>query len=308
MPGSLLTWSADDVARFGREPLKAGHRLHESALFADEALIELLDRTPTDQLEIFTMGHDPEDHSQRHGVDRAGVSGRDLLEAARRGRLWMNLVRVQEVDYRYELLIRRAYAEVAERVPGFRPRSVTGTLLISSPGAMVHYHADSQPNLLWHIRGRKQAWIYPALDPRFVSVGNLQRIFADEADEFLPYKRAWDEHAHTLELAPGDVASWPQNSPHRIVNTVGLNVSLSTEHRTSASNRREHVWAANLMLSRQLHLPVSSTEESGPWPAVKATYYRAARRLSSHHRFRRIATVTLRMDESAPLGHTLISR
>jgi hypothetical protein len=307
MPGSLLTWSADDAARFGREPMKAGHRLHESDLFTDEALIELLDRLPAEQLEVYTMGDDPEDLSQWHGVAHTGVAGGDLLEAARRGRLWMTLLRVQEVDHRYDSLIRQLYAELTERIPGFRPRSVLGTMLISSPGSMVHYHADSQPNLLWHIRGRKQAWVYPALDPQFVSTSNLERIFADESDEFLPYQRAWDEHAQTLELAPGDVASWPQNAPHRVVNTVGLNVSLSTEHRTRASNRREHVWAANRVLSRQLHLRMTGTAETGPWPATKATCYRVLRRATGRGGFRRTTSVTLRMDEKAPLGHTLTS-
>jgi hypothetical protein len=307
VPGSLLTWSAADAARFGVEPMRAGHRLHESALFADEALVELLDWMPPDRLHVYTMGDDPADHSHWRAVRYAGVSGRDLLEAVRRGRLWLNLLQVQETDHRYAVLARRAYAELAELVPDFAPTSVSATLLISSPGARVHYHADGQPNLLWHLRGRKQVWVYPALDPRFLSTRDLQRIFAGESDEFLPYRRAWDEHANVLELGPGDVAAWPQNAPHRVVNTVGLNVTLSTEHRTWASTRREHVWAANLLLSRGLHLPVSSTKESGPWAAAKATCYRAFRRIVGPPPSRAPSTVVLRMDGSAPLGHTLTS-
>lgn len=307
MLGSLLTWTAEEAARFGREPLTAGHRLHESALFGDEALVELLDRIPAEQLHAYTMGDDPGDHSQWRAVRYAGVSGRDLLEAVRRGRLWLNLLRVQEADHRYELLIRRVYGELAERVPGFAPQSISATMLISSPGAMVHYHADGQPNLLWHLRGRKQVWVYPALDPRFLATRDLQRIFAGEADEFVPYQRAWDKHAAVFELAPGRVASWPQNAPHRVANTTGLNVSLSTEHRTRSSSRREHVWAGNLLLSRHLHLPVSSTKESGPWAVAKATCYRALRRLTGPPDRHATSTVVLRIDESAPLGHTLTS-
>ncbi|MEN3359978.1 MAG: hypothetical protein V7637_3960 [Mycobacteriales bacterium] len=307
MPGSLLTWSAAEAARFGREPLKAGHRLHESALFADEALVELLDRMPPDRLHAYTMGDDPGDHSQWRAVRYPGVSGRDLVEAVRRGRLWLNLLRVQDSDHRYGLLAGRAYEELADLVPGFAPTSISATVLISSPGAMVHYHADGQPNLLWHLRGRKQVLVYPALDPRFLSTGDLQRIFAGESDEFVPYRRSWDDHAAVLDLAPGEVASWPQNAPHRVVNTVGLNVSLSTEHHTRASARREHVWAANLLLSRQFHLSVSSTKESGPWAAAKATCYRVLRRLSGPPMPTPASTVVLRIDDTAPLGHTLTS-
>jgi hypothetical protein len=305
--GSLLTWSAAAAARFGVEPMKAGHRLHESALFADSALTELLDWTPPDQLHVYTMGDDAGDHSQWRAVRFPGVCGRDLLEAVRRGRLWLNLLEVQDVDHRYAVLVRRAYAELAALVPGFAPTSVTTTLLISSPGAMVHYHADGQPNLLWHLRGRKQVWVYPALDSRFLSTSDMQRIFAGESDEFLPYRRVWDEYATMLELGPGEVAAWPQNSPHRVVNTVGLNVSLSTEHRTWASSRREHVWAANRLLSRRFHLPVSSTKESGPWAAAKATCYRVLRRVGGPSPAAPRSTAVLRVDESAPLGHTISS-
>jgi hypothetical protein len=305
--GSLLTWSAADVATFGRAPMKAGHRLHESALFGDEALVELLDRMPADQLHAYTMGDDPRDHSQWRTVRYPGVPGRDLLEAARRGRLWLNVLRVQDVDHRFAVLIRRAYAELAELVPGFAPTSVTATLLISSPGAMVHYHADGQPNLLWHLRGRKQVWVYPALDTRFLSTRDLQRVFAGESDEFLPYLRAWDDYATVLDLSPGEVAGWPQNAPHRVVNTVGLNISLSTEYRTRESSRRERVWAANLLLSRRLHLPFDSTKESGPWAAAKATCYRMLRRVGQPPPAPAQPTVVLRVDEAAPLGYTISS-
>jgi hypothetical protein len=42
------------------------------------------------------------------------------------------------------------------------------SLLISSPGAMVDYHANPGPNILWHVRGNKRVWIYPAGNQRFL--------------------------------------------------------------------------------------------------------------------------------------------
>lgn len=305
MTGALVTWAAGDAARFGCEPAKAGHRLHESALFGDAALADLLDRMPPDQVHAYTMGDDPGDHSKWQAVRPAGVPGADLLEAVRRGRLWLNVLRVNDVDARYAALIRRAYREVGELVPGFAPTAVSATVLISSPAALVHYHADGQPNLLWHLRGRKRVWVYPALDPRFLSTRDLQRIFAGASDEFVPYRPAWDEQATVLDLEPGEVVWWPQNSPHRVTNTGGVAVSLSTEHRTWATTRREHVWAANRVLSSRFHLPVSSTKERGPWAATKANAYRVLRRLTAQSPARRPSTVVLRVDASAPLGHTL---
>jgi hypothetical protein len=307
MASSLVPWSATDAARFGSEPMKAQHRLHTSDLFTDEALIALLDKMPASQLHAYTMGDDPADHSQWMAVRYPGVTGAELLDAVRRGRLWLNVLRVHEVDARYATLVARAYRDIAAAVPGFAPSAISTTLLISSPGAQVHYHADGQPNMLWHLRGHKRAYVYPALTERFLSTVDLQRIFAGEADEFVRYERSWDAEATVLDLGPGEVATWPQNSPHRVVNTDGLNVSLSTEHRTTASTRREHIWAANRMLSHRLHLPVRSTKESGPWAAAKANCYRVARRLSGPRTPRRPSTVVLRMDATAPLGHTLTS-
>jgi hypothetical protein len=305
MAGSLLPWSAEQVASFGVRPVKAEHQLHESELFTDEALAGLLGRMPARQLLAYTMGPDPGDHSQWCAVRCPGVSGADLLEAVRRGRLWLNVLRVDEVDPRYAAPVRQVYAELARLVPGFAPTSTTTTLLVSSPGAIVHYHADAAPNLLWHLRGRKRVWVYPALDPRFLSTTDLQRIFAGEADEFVPYHPSWDEHATLLALGPGEVAGWPQNAPHRVVNTEGLNVSLSTEHRTWTSVRRERLWAANRLLSRRLHLPVTSTKETGAWAAAKVTSYRVLRRLGAPPPPRPPATVLLHIDRTAPLGYTL---
>jgi hypothetical protein len=307
MASSMVPWSSADAARFGSEPMKAVHRLHNSDLFTDESLIELLDRMPAEQLHAYTMGDDPADHSDWMAVRYAGVSGADLLDVVRKGRLWLNILRVQEVDARYAALVARAYRELTSIVPGFAPTAISTTLLISSPGAMVHYHADAQPNLLWHVRGHKRVWAYPALDERFLSFIDLQRIFTGEMDEFVPYQRSWDAFAEVLDLGPGEVACWPQNSPHRVVNVDGLNVTVSTEHRTWASTRREHVWAANRQLSHRLHLPVHSTKESGGWAAAKANSYRLLRKLRGPRPIHRPSEMVLRMDESAPLGHTLTS-
>lgn len=306
MSGSLLAWSTVEAARFGSEPMTARHRLPVSRLFGDEALADLLDAMPTHLLHVYTMGDDPADPSQWQAVRHGRVPGTHLLDAVRRGRLWLNLLRVHRVDRRLAGLVDRLYAELTRTVPGFVPIATSATLLISSPGAMVHYHADGQPNLLWHLRGRKKVWVYPAMHRLFLSTRDLQRIFTGEADEFVPYRPQWDEHATVLELEPGDVASWPQNAPHRVVNTDGLNVSLSTEHRTRASTRREHVWAANRMLSARFHLPVSSTKESGAWAAAKANSYRMLRRVAPPAGRGRQPTLVFRMDPSTPTGYTLV--
>ncbi|NHA01025.1 hypothetical protein G5V59_17160 [Nocardioides sp. W3-2-3] len=81
-----------------------------------------------------------------------------------------------------------------------------------------------------------------------------------------------------LDLEPGQVAWWPQNSPHRVQNVDGLNVSLSTEHWTAESLRREHVWTANYFLRTGAGRTPRSTRESGALPAAKVAAMRLGRR------------------------------
>ena len=61
--------------------------------------------------------------------------------------------RVNLADVRDRALIDELYSQLAAQVSGFEPRKTQGTLLISSPGALVYYHADSPASVLWHIRG-----------------------------------------------------------------------------------------------------------------------------------------------------------
>ena len=69
------------------------------------------------------------------------------------------------------------------------PLASRGTLLISSPRALVYYHADGPASALWHIRGRKRIWIYPALDGRYIQRELLEDIFAGVRHEYLPVRK-----------------------------------------------------------------------------------------------------------------------
>lgn len=274
---NLLPWTHRDITAFGTAPHRAPHRLHESPAFGDEALAALLDRLPREVVHPYTMGEDPADSSQWRRGAPTDLPGATLLEVVARGRLWLNLVGVNRHDPQMRALVTELYDEVRALVPGFDPREVKATLLISSPTALVHYHADNQPNMLWHLRGRKRAYVYPRAD-RFASRADLEKVVAGATDEELPYDLSYDQHAEVLDLEPGQVAWWPQNSPHRVENVDGLNVSLSTEHWTAESLRREHVWTANYFLRTGAGRTPRSTRETGALPAAKVAAMRLGRR------------------------------
>jgi len=299
----LVSWSKQECEAFGVRPLVAKHRLDELDLFSDAALTELLEKYPHDRLQAFTMGTDPLEWTAWQPVDTAGASGRELFAAVQRGRLWLNVLQVHRVDQRYGDVLERLYAGLSAQSPGFHPSTTTATLLISSPTAMVYYHTDAEPNLLWHIRGRKRIWIYPAQDRDLISQRLMEDIFAHVVDEEVPYRREFDQKAVAFDLRPGEVASWPQNAPHRVVNLEGVNVSLSTIHETEASDRRKLVYCANRLFHRTCHMPTRSTTETGILSQTKRLAYRALRRLDLVTSPSRRAYITnVRIDPGAPTG------
>jgi hypothetical protein len=300
---SLMQWSESQCADFGRAIQCTHHRLHETDLFSDESLTQLLDHYPRKLLQAFTMGTDATKRDDWAPVEIGALSGAELLAAVKRGRLWLNILRVQDADMRLKDVLDRAYTQLANDCPHFKPLRYSGTLLISSPNAQVYYHVDGPPNLLWHIRGSKRIYVYPAEDRRLVPLTVMEDIFASVADEEMPFDPSFDHLAVAYDLKPGDVASWPHNSPHRVVNTDGLNVSLSTNHWTRESEHRKLVYVANRFFRRRVGFPMTSTREDGVWAKGKCLAYLVCRRLGfdkTKPSFQYEAK--FRVDPNAPLG------
>lgn len=287
---------------FGRRPLVATHDLHRCDLFTDAALIDLLDHFPRHNLHALSMGSDPTRPDQNQVARNEGASGAELLRAVRNGRLWLNITRVDRADRRYRALIDHLYAQLAAQVPGFSPDFSQGTLLVSSPHALVYYHADGPASVLWHLRGRKRIWVYPALDARYVERAALEDIFAGVRHEYLPFDMAFDDGALVYDLEPGQWIAWPQNAPHRVTNLDSLNVSLSTEHFTPQSRRRARVYTANRFFRVRLGFCGLSAREEGPAAVIKTLAHRLARRAGLDRAPPKQHTPTLRIDADAPAG------
>lgn len=294
--------SAASIANFGRRPLVETHTLHRSDLFTDDALIDLLNQVPRQYLHALTMGNDPTRPDENRVAINDGVSGANLLQAVKNGRLWLNITRVDRFDRRYRELIDHLYAQLAAQIPGFAPDFSQGTLLVSSPRALVYYHVDGPASVLWHLRGYKRVWVYPALDARYVKRHELEDIFAGVRHEYLPFDSAYDEGATVYDLEPGQWAAWPQNAPHRVTNFDSVNVSLSTEHFTRESRRRARVFRANRFFRMRFGLQQLSAREQGAGAVLKTAAHFAARKLGLDATQVKRHTATLRVDPNAPDG------
>ncbi len=291
-----------DRTDFGQRPLVATHSLEHHELFTDEALADLLDRFPRQHLYALTMGSDPTRADENRLAIHDGVSGAELLRAVRNGRLWLNVTRVDRADRQYRALIDELYTQLAACVPGFEPASSQGTLLISSPHAMVYYHADAPASVLWHIRGHKRIWIYPSLDERYMKREFLEDIFAGVRHEYLPYDPAFDDGAISYELVPGQWSTWPQNAPHRITNLGSVNVSLATEYFTAATRRRQRVYVANHFFRTRLRAKNIAASETGAGATLKTLVHGVAHRLGLARLEYRQHVPAMRVDADAPGG------
>ena len=299
----LLLSTRNEASKFGLAPVITKHRLHLLDLFSDSALTELLESHPRDQLQAFTMGTDCDNRHEWQPVDTAGASGSDLFRAVAGGHLWFNIFRIQLFHTRYRDLLGQLFSEISELCPGFRCFNLTATLIISSPKALVYYHADAQPNFLWHVRGSKRVWVYPAGDGELIDQELMEDIFASYSDEEVPYKPEFDEKAAVFDLGPGEVISWPQNSPHRVTNVGGLNVSLSAIYETEQSSNRKLIYCANRLFRRRYHIPVWSTKETAISSPLKTFAYRGIRKLGLIPTPPRRAYITeLRINPEAPGG------
>jgi hypothetical protein len=283
-------------------PTLSHHNLEQCPLFEDDAIIGLLDRTPKENLFALHMGEDPELNQENRLALHDGLSGEALLRAVRRGRLWLNVTRIDLFADRYKELVESLYDQLRKQIQNFNPSVTTITLLVSSPAALVYYHADGPASLLWHIRGNKHLWVYPA-EERFISQPNLEDIFAGAAHEYLPYRREFDQAAVHCELTPGMLASWAPNSPHRVTNGSSFCVSLSTEHFTPEHRRKARVYNANRLLRITLGMRGLSTRASGPPSLVKQALWGLVARAGAAGRGSQKRHVpALRVDPDAPGG------
>lgn len=294
--------SAAQRTGFGRRTVLGAHNLQRCGLFGDAPLVELLDRLPRCDLHAVSMGADATGPGQLHHVRTDGVAGAELLRAVRNGRLWLNLARVDRAGAPWRQLVDDLYAQLALRVPGFEVQSSHGNLLISSPQAFVGYHADGPASVLWHLRGRKRVWVYPAGDERLAPREAMEDIVAGVRDEYLPYEPRWDARAEVHDLEPGQWMAWQQNAPHRICNLGELNVSLATEHFTAATRRHAHVLNANRWLRLRFGQVDASRSEYGAGALLKTLAHRIVRRVGLDPVPPKQHTDTMRIDADAPGG------
>lgn len=295
----IRDWTPEKARDFGRANLSFEHGLHERPMFDDAGLEELLDLYPRDKLGVFTMGEDPRAWTTWRKGSAGALTGSQLLEAAKAGRIWLNLRHTNLYLPKYAALAGEIFREKEANVRGLRTFKHDLGMLISSANAQVFYHLDVPLVSLWQIRGQKRVWVYPVADP-YVGEQQLERIVLRETAEQFAFDPAWDAGAQAYDLTPGRMVTWEQNAPHRIENGPMLNVSLSIEFMTPAAVARANVIYANGVLRRRLGMRPELADGLTPINMGKLAVARAAKALKLQAPAERILPVTFGLDPAAP--------
>jgi len=258
----IVEASAESIENFGSGLSHFNHNFAASGLFTDEKLAELIERYPREYYMLNTMTAQGDKPEWRSG-EINNISGEKVLQALTDGRIWLALRRFDVVCPEYDELVHQAFSEMEQLKPGLKTFNHKSTMLISSPGARVLYHADIPYVCLFHVRGRKKLWLYDAENKNHLPDKTLEGVILRETEEEIGYDEAWDKEADAIVLEPGKALSWQLNAPHRVDNLDGLNVSITTDYFTPYAQKKYGVYYANGVARRKFGMTPKSTKVDG---------------------------------------------
>ncbi len=258
----LIDASQEAIDNFGYGLSHFDHKFAETGLFTDDKLAELIERYPREYYMINTMTAQGDEPEWRSG-EINNISGEKVLQALTDGRIWLALRRFDVVCPEYDELVAQAFSEMEALQPGLKTFKHKSTMLISSPGARVLYHADIPYVCLFHVRGRKKLWLYDAENKTHLPDRTLEGVVLRETEEEIGYDEAWDQEADAVVLEPGKALSWQLNAPHRVDNLDGLNVSITTDYFTPYAQKKYGVYYANGVMRRKFGMEPRSTNVAG---------------------------------------------
>lgn len=255
-------WSVEARQKFRREPTIIRHNYHEHPLFSDMALAALIERHPRELIDFCTMGDDATDHDSWRAGNPGALTGMQLIDAVRRGKLWVNLRHAMDLDEEYRPIFDAMLGDMKRANPDFRPLGCEAGILISSPAAQVFLHSDVSETMLWHMRGVKRFRAYPPRYP-YLNTDDVEAVLHHDQTEDIPFKPEWDRDAFTADLHPGMAINWPLHGPHRVENQSGVNVSVAFEMVTPLSRQKNAILYANGVLRRKFGMTPSSISPDG---------------------------------------------
>jgi len=214
---------------FGRAPASVRHHLADHPLLSVEALAELAEALPEEQVE-HNLGRLPVVVAPGD-APRADLAPGEVARGIATNGCWMALKNI-EAHPAYASLLNECLDEIVEligeREGGMGRRE--GFVFLSAPGSVTPAHVDPEHNLLLHVRGNKELNVGSFPDPA-VKQRELERFYSGGHRNL-----SWEPHAPvTFSLGPGDGVYVPVHTPHWVTVPGNVAVSLSITFHTPAS-------------------------------------------------------------------------
>jgi len=287
------------VMKFGADLGVYQHTLHQNPMFSDSGLVQLLDAYPREKLEIYTMSadHKTVDKSRRGAADN--LNGAQLLDAVKKGRIWLELRWANKLLADYQLLADKMFAELHQMHPGLTTFHHDVGIVISSPALQVFYQLDMPMTALFQVRGERMARIWDARAP-YIEDEHLERQALSGLPAQVDYNPIWGEDAQTISLKPGTMATWAQNSPYRLINSDALNVALAVQFLTPAALLRANVIYGNAVLRRKFGLAQRLVAGPTPLNLIKLAAARIAKLMNWFPPALKARVITFHVEPAAP--------
>lgn len=248
----LLEIHAPEFASaFTRRPMAVRHNLVDHPLLRLDAIAELADRLPLEDVErhradlpLLMPGGAPE------------IEGTpsDTVRGIQSNGCWMVLWNIEQIPAYKQLMddvladaqssIRQSGA--ASRDLEMSPRRREAFLFLSAPNALTPVHFDPEQNFLLQISGSKDMHVVQFPDARIANE-ELERYY-DGGHRNLEQMPAGEDRL--FRMLPGDGVYVPSFDPHWVQNGPEISISLSITFRTRSSERFERVHQLNAKLRR----------------------------------------------------------
>lgn len=297
----LKGWNDAHNAAFQNDVLTFDHGLRDTGLFTDDALSALLDNHPQHLLDVCSRekSPDPKFPGRLRTGDPRGCTGKELIAAAKKGYIWINMREAMLVHPEYKAILDDMYADFSAAT-GCRILNPRGGILITSPIARTPYHFDKTETVLWHIRGKKRIYVYP-LEDKFIPDTTFEQNLINPIDDDLPYYAEFDESARILDLKEGQAITWPLNSPHRVENSEFC-VSVTTEYSTAESGIKNAVMVANATWREKFGTGSTYSQQSKTGRVIRSVFGRSLQKLGKGASISTPDLVTFKIDVNSPDG------
>ncbi|MEO1553304.1 MAG: hypothetical protein AAFR82_05170 [Pseudomonadota bacterium] len=274
----FVDWPDHSEWGFGKETLFAEHNISQSNLFSDDGLAHLLDAYPRENLDIWAFTEQCEGQSPTLRGRAPKMSGQDIVEAVKNGKIWLNLRRAGDELFDLKHISETIFDSLEAATRRKTMKQDMG-LLISSPNVEVNYHLDIPLVALFQLRGEKRIWLYPRSEDLAPS-SYIEDIVHMTREEELPYRAAFDDLADMHDLTPGMGLTWPQWAPHRVRNADCVNVSLSCEFMTWNALVNANAAYTSGLMRQSLNIAPKLSGELGPLTVAKAAFAQIHKTLS----------------------------